>query len=226
MKRILLPLLTVSTLAAAAPGPAISVNGQPVTLPAQVIGGQTYIPISVLDALGIPYQSRAGRLLLGSVPGGSNERPALSGCRNEWLFNGVWRVKVGAITRISKDADTPGWGVELEVRNGTKATIMPTDAGWEGTGQGLHLAFADASTMNPDPYEIQKLTFNALPQGGVARAQLKYFAPLGTSASSLKAPTKLLIELDPKGIGDSTRAKGVAFNTPAPSFRIDLTCTK
>ncbi|WP_425147622.1 hypothetical protein [Deinococcus sp.] len=219
----------LGTLALAAPGPGISVNGSPQAQPAQVIGGQTYIPLEVLKTLGIPYSVQGGRLNIGTATaqtasGGANERPSLSGCRNEWLFNGVWRIRVGSVVAITKDGSTPGWGVNIEIRNGTKATIMPTDAGWDGTGQGVHLAFADASTFSVDPYDVQKLTFNTLPQGGVRPFQLKFYGD-GT-ASAQRPPTKLLIELDPKGIGDSTRAKGVNFSVPNPSLRVDLTCSR
>ena len=225
-----LSTLTLSLLGslALAVGPAVSVNGKAQTQSAQVIGGQTYISLDVLRALGIPYTVQGGRLMIGTAaptaPGGANERPSLSGCQGEWLFNGVWRVKVDSVTRITKDGTTPGWGVNVEVRNGTKATIMPTDAGWDGTGQGVQLAFADASTVSVDPYDVQKLTFNSFPQGGVFPYQLKFYAT--DAASGQRQPTKLLIELAKGGIGDSTRAKGVAFTVPNPSLRIDLTCTR
>ena len=228
-RHLLLGLPLLCTLALAAPGPAVSVNGSPQAQPAQLIGGQTYISLEVLRALGVPYSMQGGRLSIGAAsaqtaPGGANERPSLSGCRNEWLFNGVWRVRVGSVVAITKDGSTPGWGVNLELRNGTKATISPTDAGWDGTGQGVQLAFADASTLSVDPYDVQKLTFNALPQGGVKPFQLKFYAQ--DAASAQRPPSKLLIEIDPKGIGDSTRAKGVNFTVPNPSLRVDLTCSR
>ncbi|ULH16225.1 hypothetical protein MF271_06340 [Deinococcus sp. KNUC1210] len=220
-----LPLFGTLALAA---GPAVSVNGKPQAQSAQVVGGQTYISLDVLRALGIPYVMQGGRLMIGAATptatGGANERPSLSGCRNEWLFNGVWRVKVDSVTRITKDGSTPGWGVNVEIRNGTKATIMPTDAGWDGNGQGVQLAFADASTVSVDPYDVQKLTFNSFPQGGVFPYQLKFYAT--DAASGQRQPTKLLIELARGGIGDTTRSKGVAFTVPNPSLRVDLTCSR
>lgn len=230
MKYLLSLLLTLSVTSAAAAGPSITVNGKAYSTSAQVIGGQTYIPLSVLDGLGIPYKMTGGKLVIGgpqAVAGGANERPSLAGCRNEWLFNGVWRVKVGQVVRIQKDADTPGWGVGIEVRNGSKVTILGIDAGWSSGGDGVQLAFPDATTLNADDMDIQKLTVsNSFPQGGVALHQLKFYAPFGTAAGSLKTPSKLLIQINPKGIGFTAGQNGVAFNTPTPSFRVDLTCTK
>jgi len=229
LKRFTTLTLSLFASVALAAGPAVSVNGTPQTRSAQTIGGQTYISLDVLRALGVPYVMQGGRLVIGTTPvtpaaGGATERPSLSGCRNEWLFNGVWRVKVGDVTKISKDGTTPGWGVNIEVRNGSKATLLPTDAGWNGNGQGVQLAFADATTVSVDPYDVQKLTFNAFPQGGSFTHQLKFYAP--DTATGQRQPTKLLIEIDPKGIGDSTRAKGVAFTVSNPSLRVDLTCTR
>ncbi|MGY2896552.1 hypothetical protein [Deinococcus sp. UYEF24] len=227
-----LAALTLSLLASIslAAGPAVSVNGTPQARSAQTIGGQTYISLDVLRALGVPYVMQGGRLVIGTAPatpvaaGGANERPSLSGCRNEWLFNGVWRVKVGDVTRITKDGTTPGWGVNIEVRNGSKVTLLPIDAGWNANGQGVQLAFTDANTVSVDPYDVQKLTLNSFPQGGSFTYQLKFYAP--DAAAGQRQPTKLLIEIDPKGIGDSTRAKGVGFTVPSPSLRVDLTCAR
>lgn len=230
MRNIPFLVLLYGSFAVAA-GPTISVNGQPHSPAAQVIGGQTFIPISVLNSLGVPYQLQGNRLLIGSAasaassPGGANQRTSLSGCQGEWLFNGVWRVKVGSLRPIQKDGDTPGWGVDIEVRNGTKTTMNLPDAGWGGNGQGVNLVFADGNSLAVDPYDVQKLTYHSFPQASSFNHQLKFYAPEGMSAINLKSPSKLLIEIDPKGIGFSIKQSGVAFTTPTPSFRIDLTCS-
>lgn len=228
LKRFTVLILSLSVSSALAAGPAVSVNGAPQPQSAQTIGGQTYVSLNVLRALGVPYVMQGGTLVIGTAApvaaGGANERPSLSGCRNEWLFNGVWRVKVGSVTRISRDGTTPGWGVNVEVRNGSRVTIMPTDAGWNGNGLGVQLAFADASTVSVDPYDVQRLTFNSFPQGGSLTYQLKFYAP--DAATAQRQPSKLLIEIDPKAIGDSIHARGVAFSVPNPSLRVDLDCTR
>ena len=45
--------------------------------------------------------------------------------------------------------------------------------------------------------------------------------PYGTPDSEVKKPTKFLLELK-NNIGDTTRAKGVAFSVPEPSLRLRL----
>jgi hypothetical protein len=236
-KRTLLILLPVLGIALAASSAyKITLNGQASRLTTATVGGKTYIPLEVLEKLGVPYTITGNTLSVGTVntgsttAGGANERPSLEGCMNEYLFNGVWRIKATKLDKIFKDGDPhyPGWGVTLEFRNGSKTTLMPTNAGVDGTGIGIQVAFGDANTLSVDALDVQKMTFANLPQGGVTTQQLKFFYPypLPNNTDTYQAPKKLLLEVNPKGIGDSTKAKGVAFNTPNPSFRVNLTCSK
>lgn len=204
----------------------LSINGKSSSSSAIVQNNKTYIPLEALQKAGVKavISKTDLKLELPGFVGGSNQRASLEGCLGETLFNGVWRVKTIKLEKISKDADTPGWGLTLEVKNGSPATISPVDAGFDGTGQGIQLAFADASTLNVDPLEVQKLTFASMPPGGATTIQLKFYYPFGTT--DIKTPVKFLLELSPKGIGDSTKAKGVAFNTSNPSLRVKLDCQK
>ncbi len=239
MKRIaVLSLALISLAVAVSETFKLTINGKSAATPAIVVNGKTYIPLDALEKAGV-RSSRSGAGISITLPGssatpasnpdatgGANARASLEGCIGETLFNGVWRVKTLKLEAIKKDGDTPGWGLTLEVRNGTKTTLTMTDAGVNGTGEGIQLAFADASTLNVDALEVQKLTFASLPPGGAVTQQLKFYYPLGTSADAIKTPTKFLLEVDPKGIGDSTRAKGVAFTVPNPSLRVRLDCQK
>ncbi len=226
-KLIFVTLALLATAIAADTTLKLIINGSPTSSNALVVGGKTYIPLEALQAAGVKVvRSNAGLnvTLPGAVAtGGANARPSLEGCLGETLFNGVWRVKPSKLEVIK--TDRPGWGLTVEVRNGTKATIAPVDAGFDGTGQGIQLAFSDASTLNVDPLEVQKLTFASLPAGGAVTRQLKFFYPFGTPDAQVKKPMKFLLEF-PAKIGDSTRAKGVAFSVPNPSLRVRLDCQK
>jgi hypothetical protein len=209
----------------------LTINGKASSSPAIVVAGKTYLPLEALEKAGLKVVRSNGALavtLPGAAPtaGGANERVSLEGCLGEQLFNGVWRIKASKLERANKDADVPGWGVMLEVRNGSKATIMPVDAGFDPTGQGIQLAFDDATTIPVDPLEVQKLTFASLPPGGAVTQQLKFYYPFGTKEDAVKTPIKFLLEINPKGIGDSTKAKGVMFTVPNPSLRVRLDCQK
>jgi hypothetical protein len=208
----------------------LSINGAPASSSAIVVNGKVFIPLEALQKVGATATTSKTEVRL-ELPGtqnagGANARPSLEGCLGETLFNGVWRVKTLKLEAITKDGATPGWGLTVEVRNGTKTTIGMTDAGVDGTGQGIQLAFADATTIPVDPMEVQKLTFAKLPAGGAVTQQLKFYYPFGTAESAAQKPVKFLLEIDPKGIGDSTRAKGVAFSVPNPSLRVRLDCQK
>jgi len=85
----------------------------------------------------------------------------------------------------------------------------------------LQLAFSDATTISVDGMNVQKVTFATLPAGGAITHQLKFFYPFGTPDAEIKKPVKFLLELK-DNIGDSTRAKGVAFSVPNPSLRVRL----
>lgn len=230
MKKILLSVLVLSSLALAASSTLkIVISGQSSSLTTATVNGRTYIPLETLQQLGIAYTVQGGTLSIskaGTTAGGTNERPSLEGCLNEYLFNGVWRIKATKLERIVKDGSTPGWGLTLEFRNGSKTTLISTDAGVSGTGEGIQLAFSDANTLSVDPYDVQKLTYATLPQGGVVTRQLKFYYPNDVDPNTVQTPTKFLLQVDPKGIGDSTRAKGVAFSSTNPSFRVRLDCTK
>jgi hypothetical protein len=189
---------------------------------------QNFIPLEALQKAGVKaiISKFDIKLELPGFVGGANQRASLEGCLDETLFNGVWLVKTNKLERIKKDDGTPGWGLMLEVKNGSKATITPVDAGFDGAGQGIQLAFSDASTLNVDPYDVQKLTFASLPAGGLVTQQLKFYYPTGTFEENVKTPTKFLLEINLNGIGDSTKAKGVGFTVPNPSLRVRLDCQK
>jgi hypothetical protein len=215
--------LGTSAILAASSNLKLLVNGTPQKTPAIVQNGKTYIPLEVLQKAGIKavVTKTEVRLELPQAAGGSNQRASLEGCLGETLFNGVWRIRTNKLEPIKKDGVTPGWGIMLEVKNGSPATITPVDAGFDGTGQGMQLAFADATTLSVDPYDVQKITFASLPPGGTVTHQAKFFYPSSTSENAVQKPTKLLLEIG-KTIGDSTKAKGVGFTVPNPSLRVRL----
>ena len=230
MKKLVIGILILASLSvlAASVTLKLGINGATSSTAAIVQNGKTYIPLEALQKAGVKaiISKTEIKLELPGFVGGANQRASLEGCLGETLFNGVWRVKTIKLEPIKKENGNPGWGLLVEVKNGSKATILPIDAGFDGTGQGIQLAFADASTLNVDAQEVQKLTFASLPAGGSVTQQLKFYYPFGTPEETVKPPTKFLLEIDPKGIGDSTKAKGVAFTVPNPSLRVRLDCQK
>ena len=69
--------------------------------------------------------------LLCSVPATTfAEGTAAEGCVNQWLFNGVWRVKVTDISPYVSPGGGPaiGWQVTEVWRNGTTQEVAPSDS--------------------------------------------------------------------------------------------------
>ena len=221
---------------AANAGYSIVVNGQVSSEQAIVVNGKTYVPLAVLKSFGVTSSLKGSTLTLSNsstaqpaqnvAAGGANQRPSLEGCLGEQLFNGVWRIRTSKLERISKDGATSGWGLTVELRNGSKATLISTDAGIDGTGQGIQLAFDDATTLKVDPYDVQKLTYASLPQGGAVVHQLKFYYPSDTAPDAIKTPVKFLLEVSARGIGFTPSQQGVAFSVANPSFRVRLDCQR
>jgi hypothetical protein len=226
MNRALLPtaLALLTSLALAATTYRVTVNGQPSPDAAIVVNGKTYVPLSVLELLGVPVVQQGATLALGApaapraAPGGANQRASLEGCIGETLFNGVWRLTVKAARPISRyNGQQPGYSLSLEWKNGTPQTIDALNTGVKA----VTLVLADGSTLESD--NVQALLYKKLPQGAGIPLDLPfYFAGSARPAPALAPPSKLLVEINPAGAAPS----GVAYTTPTPSFRVRLDCQK
>ena len=148
-------------------------------------------------------------------PGGANQRVSVEGCQNQWLFDGVWRVRVSNVSPTGSDAT-------LEVRNGTKDAMTAPDGGFaKVNGQGIDMAYDDGSVQNLDLDATREsyrseLSYKKLPPGGGAKTTLHFAPPSNASAK----PVKLLIAVDPSA------NSSVHYPTKDPSFRVHLDCTK
>jgi hypothetical protein len=222
----------------------LTVNGKASSTPAIMVAGKTYLPLDALERAGLKVVRSNGAVAV-TVPGsgspantqpsstqsstqasgGSNEKASLEGCIGEQLFNGVWRIKVTKLERIARDIRL-GWGLSLELRNGSKVTTSPAETGVESFGSEIQLAFADSSTIVLEPYDAQKLTYAKVPVGAAVVVTLPYFYPFDTKEEDIKTPVKFLFQIDPRNMDKNTRSSGVAYSVPNPSFRIRLDCQK
>ena len=50
------------------------------------------------------------------------------GCKNQWLFNGVWRVKVTDVEPYMNGNQQTGWQVTEVWRNGSSQELSPKDS--------------------------------------------------------------------------------------------------
>ncbi|MCA9838131.1 MAG: hypothetical protein KC422_14530 [Trueperaceae bacterium] len=205
----------------------IIINGQSTGAQAIVLNGQTYVPLESLQRAGVAA-SYNGNVLsisigLAQSAGGANQRDSLEGCINQDFFNGIWRLKVLSVDPVTNDNGVSGWGVTLEMKNGSSQTLAPADTGISGTGEGIQVVLADGTIWSADPYDVQTLTFASLPQGGGISHQLKFF-PASAEAADNAQPQKFLFEMKPDQVGFSEQQAGVAYSTATPSLRVHLDC--
>lgn len=223
-------IATLGLAVAAGSSYSIVVNGQVSSEQAIVVSGKTYVPLSVLKSLGVNSSLKGTTLTLGnssanpgqSTAGGTNQRASLEGCINETLFNGVWRLTVKSIEPITRSETVPGWGVTVELRNGTKVTTAVYRTGLTS----INLVLPNGNPLAFDEYDGQAFTRNDLAQAAGVTTQLKFYFPSGTPAQDLPRPEKLVVQFDPAQLWEGVRKEGVAFTTPSPSFRVRLDCQK
>jgi hypothetical protein len=210
-------LLTASALAAGVT--RILVNGRVVPGTVVTVGGQTYVPISALTAAGFQVstasdtlsitgpQASAGQGTPGTVAGGSQQITALSGCLNQTLFNGVWRIKFSNL-RVIQDDGTARWAVDLEARNGTAKAMTGADGLLFADEQHLAFITADGTPMSwsiTDSLNGQKVTYSQFqPSTATPRA------PAGGPPSWCGASTPARAGTSPRRCRGASRAPASA----------------
>jgi hypothetical protein len=230
MRQLFLMLAIVTVLASAQTNSyQMIINGQTDPSQAIVVNGQTYVPLEALQRAGVTasYDGNVLKLIVGNAiaAGGANQRESLEGCMGQDFFNGIWRVRVLSVEPLVDDNGTVGWGLTIEMKNGSTQTLMNVDTGISGTGEGIQLVLEDETILMVDPYDVQTLTFASLPQGGGITHQLKFFPAFGSEPNDAK-PVKFLFEMKADGVAQSIQQAGVAYSTPKPSLRVQLNCNQ
>jgi hypothetical protein len=159
--------------------------------------------------------------------GGSVQAKAQAGCVNQWMFNGVWRMRVTNVAPIPP-GDVSGWNVTMQWGNGTNlAGISPMDT----MKQDLVLALQNGDTLTATDstrgnLNQQQLDFHTFPASG----QFTYTQMfLQQTADPNNKPVKLLVTFDVakyKANHPANSGKFWKMKTPAYNYRIDLTCSK
>lgn len=191
----------------------IVINGKAVAGKTVVVSGQTYVPVSALKAGGAVVTSKDNTLTITvTALGGANQLGAVEGGLNEWLFNGIWRFRVLAVSPL--EGDRPGWKVDVELRNGTTADNMALD----GTGfQSVQLVMEDQNILAA-PYNITDFN-RPVGQGSTIKESLLYYDDEGNG----RKPIKMILRITPDDFTKSFLKRiGATYSVPDPSFRINL----
>ncbi|MFN2528637.1 MAG: hypothetical protein ABR584_07960 [Candidatus Baltobacteraceae bacterium] len=170
----------------------------------------------VLAALALTLQAAPAKSVH-KIAGGAYQKAAVQGCMNQWLFNGVWRLRVTGVDPIT-DGSWSGYGVNVQLRNGTHGTVELGNTGVGGRGQNVQLLTSDGNAMTLNDLAYQQLGYRDVVQGGSLNGQFKYHFPAG--ADTNVKPQKFILQIDPH---DSTKAH---YSMPDPSFRVNLVCSK
>ena len=165
--------------------------------------------------------------------GGSAQLAATNGCMNQWMSNGVWKMRVLAVTPNPPGAqakDQNGWRVRQEWINITRGKVYPgalPDVGNRVAPTNVSDEFlATKSGNNASSFNVvggfalgaRNVPFNP----GAAYSFEQLIA--GGNLDPADAPTRLLVTFD------TTAQNKVSLPIPVPryrmpaNFRISLTC--
>jgi hypothetical protein len=159
--------------------------------------------------------------------GGSTQVNAQSGCMNQPMFNGMWRVRVTKVEfHPAADGHLNGWDVTMQWGNGTAfADLDPSQT----RKQDLVLAFANGDTLAATATTLgnlneQKLDFHSFPASGQFTYTQTFYSS-DTLDPNVK-PAKLLVTFDAAGYKAGGGTKFWTQKTAGYNYRIDLTCDK
>src|SRR5215469_6817926 len=154
--------------------------------------------------------------------GGANQIDAIPGCRNQWLSNGIWKMRV---TDVSPDDGDPGSTTQIGWFVGEQWTALapkaPADT-YVGdqfliTTSGQNVASSNSVVTT---LASQKLDYHTFAVGETFTYTQNFrWAPFDPTDK----PVRLLITFD--AVSQNKRDGQPHFKLPA-NFRIDLTCTK
>ena len=154
---------------------------------------------------------------------GSNQITAITGCRNQWLSNGLWKMRARTVGPDDGDPSSTtqiGWLVAEDWVALVKST-SPGDTGLTDqfiiTTSGNNVASSNSTVAT---LTWQKLAYHEFSQGG----GYSYSQPFRWSPfDPADKPTRLLVTFDKDA---QNKREGVPHYKGLSDFRIDLTCTK
>jgi len=165
-----------------------------------------------------------------NAEGGSNQIVATEGCLNQWMSNGIWKMRVTAFSPSPPDAkpeDQNGWRVTQTWVNATNRKLWP--GGLYGPGEAPSNVsdefIATQSGNNASSFNVvggfslgsRNVVFP--PGGSYTFSQL--FA--GGGLNGADKPVRLLVTFN---AAMQNALPGMPHYPKPADFRIDLTCTK
>jgi hypothetical protein len=157
-----------------------------------------------------------------TAAGGSYQLNALEGCMNQWVFNGIWRVRIQKMTPIMRPmTEFPGFALTVEFRNGAHKTTSLASTGVPLMGGAGNLVMDDGSPLDfyvPENTSWATYYVQSLPPGAGFTTDLKYFYDV--KPANIGKPDRWLFEVDPT----KEWTGSPKYTTSQPSLRVRLTC--
>lgn len=161
--------------------------------------------------------------------GGSTQVSAQPGCLNQWMFNGMWRVRATKVTfRPAADGYSNAWDVTMQWGNGTAfADLSPNDT----LVGDLVIALGNGDTLsaNSTTYGTliqQKLDYRTFPASGQYTFTQTFYS--SDTLDEANKPAKLLVTFDVPKYRSYNPTGGKYWNqkTKGYNYRIDLNCNR
>lgn len=149
--------------------------------------------------------------------GATNTR---EGCMDQWMFNGVWRVKVTKVDPLMDGSQQVGWQITESWRNGTSQEIAPGDSMLKDQVLGLE----DGSSISAAASTTGTMSMGVVSAHDLAQAaQFTYVQIFRNAGASLAVkPKTLTILFDGDRLAQfKSRPQ---FTTPQYNYLIKLDC--
>ena len=144
------------------------------------------------------------------------------GCMNQWLFNGVWRVKVTDVEPVMNGSQQQGWQVTEVWRNGTSRELSPADSVLKDQTLELGNGAITASQTSGGTLSLQTVTNNNMaPSGQLTYRQV--FLASNLNADPSNKPKGLQITFNGTQLAQETSKP--QFTSSKYNFHFNLGCT-
>jgi hypothetical protein len=145
---------------------------------------------------------------------GLGDATSREGCKNQWLFNGVWRVKISDVQPHMNGTTQDGWQVIEVWRNGTFQELSPTNSALTGQRLELGNGYIDAGGLSLETVS----TNNFAPAGEFTYKQIF----VGSNFDPSNKPKGLLITFNNAQL--SQQKQWPQFTTSKYNFHFNLGC--
>ncbi|HEY5094264.1 MAG TPA: hypothetical protein VII69_04000 [Candidatus Eremiobacteraceae bacterium] len=144
------------------------------------------------------------------------------GCLNQWMFDGVWRVRATAFARHVVGGQQTGWDVTEQWRNGTDQTLAP-GTGTFALSQQLEFQKGDktgALDSTTGTLSQQDVDYHDFPPSA-QYTHVQVF--LTTNVDPNDKPAAVIVAFDAAKL--SQVANRPHFSVSPPNYRIKFACT-